>query len=182
MRCRPPAPGCKDNAIKEGSRLALIPRATRLVHAARLEQGATRCRRRNRLVDTLLERIRPVVERLAMDLALIAAARIERELGRLGEAVEVALSTYASDRPDLITAALGPELAAMLTPPKETHADPDRGDHDPVPHVRRGSGRGLHDDGLETEGRARRGLGRTESGPHKRRLRDAKKVSELLDW
>jgi hypothetical protein len=32
--------GCKDNAIKEGSRLSLIPRATRLVHAARLEEGA----------------------------------------------------------------------------------------------------------------------------------------------
>jgi hypothetical protein len=65
-------------------------------------------RRRNQLVDTLLDRIRPVVERLAMDLAHIAAARIERELGRVSEAVEVALSTYASDRPDLITAALGP--------------------------------------------------------------------------
>jgi hypothetical protein len=75
-------------------------------------------RRRNQLVDTLLDHIRPVVERLAMDLAHIAAARIERELGRVSEAVEVALSTYASDRPDLITAALGPELAAMLTPPK----------------------------------------------------------------
>jgi hypothetical protein len=74
-------------------------------------------RRRNQLVDTLLDHIRPVVERLAMDLAHIAAARIERELGRVSEAVEVALSTYASDRPDLITAALGPDLAAMLTPP-----------------------------------------------------------------
>jgi hypothetical protein len=129
--------------------------------------------RRNQLVDTLLERIRPVVERLAHDLALIAAARIERELGRVSEAVEVALSTYASDRPDLITAALGPELAAMLAPPpkphptqrcsvhrevfdvgagcpscaKETHADPDRRDHDPVPHVQGGAGRGLHGDG-----------------------------------
>jgi hypothetical protein len=76
-------------------------------------------RRRNQLVDLLLDRIRPLVERLARDMAYIAAARIERELGRVSEAVEVALSTYASDRPDLITAALGPELAAMLTPPKE---------------------------------------------------------------
>jgi hypothetical protein len=137
--------------------------------------------RRNQLVDTLLERIRPVVERFAQDLAVIAAARIERDLGRLGEAVEVALSTYASDRPDLIMAAFGPELAAMLTPPKETHADPDRGDHDPVPHVRRTSGRGLP--GLEpqrpddtSEAPAQAPPPRREEGERAARLVDASSV------
>jgi hypothetical protein len=82
-------------------------------------------RRRNQLVDLLLDRIRPLVERLARDMAYIAAARIERELGRVSEADEVALSTYASDRPDLITAALGPQPLTAIEPLRRLKPKPE---------------------------------------------------------
>jgi hypothetical protein len=65
--------------------------------------------------DLLLERVRPMVERLAVDLTELAMTRVEAELDRMRDAFEVALSSYAGDgAPDLLTAALGPELANML--------------------------------------------------------------------
>lgn len=65
--------------------------------------------------DVLIERVRPLVERLAANLTELAVARVEAELERMTEAFEVALSAYQSDEPsDLITKALGPELGAML--------------------------------------------------------------------
>lgn len=47
--------------------------------------------------DVLLKRIRPLVERLANDLADLALARIELDLAKLPEVFEAALSSYASD-------------------------------------------------------------------------------------
>lgn len=40
--------------------------------------------------DVLLERVRPLVDRLAKDLAALAVERIEAELTRMGEAFSVA--------------------------------------------------------------------------------------------
>lgn len=63
----------------------------------------------------LLARIQPLVDRLARDLAALAERRIEAEIGRVGEAFEVALSAYQSNgAPDLLEAALGPDLARMF--------------------------------------------------------------------
>lgn len=75
--------------------------------------------------DVLLARIRPLLERLASDLAELAAARFEAELERMEETFAIALSAYASDgdgAADLLTAALGPDLAAMLKPSSTTPA------------------------------------------------------------
>ncbi len=49
--------------------------------------------------DVLLKRVRPMVERLATGLVDVAVARIEAELGRLTEALEIALSAYADEPP-----------------------------------------------------------------------------------
>lgn len=63
----------------------------------------------------LLKRVRPLVERLATDLTELAVRRVEAELERMTEAFSVALSAYQSNgAPDLIEAALGPDLARML--------------------------------------------------------------------
>jgi hypothetical protein len=76
--------------------------------------------------DLLLARVRPLVERFAADLTELVIARIDADLERVGEALAVAASTFASE---------------------VTSADSDRPDHDPVPEVPRGTGRGLHGDG-----------------------------------
>jgi hypothetical protein len=115
-------------------------------------------RRRNQLVDLLLERIRPLVERLARDLAHIAAARIERELGRVGEAVEVALSAFATeDRMPI-------QIGEIMIPCRTCGAAP---------------GEDCRTTEREAADAPIRSLGRD---PHKRRAPRRKKVSELLDW
>ncbi len=69
--------------------------------------------------DVLFARIQPLVDRLANDITELAVRRVEAELERMGEAFAVALSAYASETaPDLLTKALGPELAQMLDAPK----------------------------------------------------------------
>jgi hypothetical protein len=72
--------------------------------------------------DLLLERVRPLVDKLAADIVELVTSRIETELARVGESFHVALSAYASQEP---------------------HADSDRRDHDPVPQVRRRAAREL---------------------------------------
>jgi hypothetical protein len=65
--------------------------------------------------DVLLARIQPLVDRMAADITELAVRRVEAELERMGEAFAVALSAYASDAaPDMITKALGPDIARML--------------------------------------------------------------------
>ena len=61
--------------------------------------------------DLLLNRVRPLVDGLAEDLANLVLERIEAELERMTDTFSVALSAYASDGPDLLTATLGTELA-----------------------------------------------------------------------
>lgn len=91
--------------------------------------------------DVLLKRVRPLVERLAADLTELAVRRMEVEIERIEESLEVALSAYQSaDVPDLLAAALGPELAAMLAgggTSRHTTIDDDgkRGSGQPAPHV-----------------------------------------------
>lgn len=78
----------------------------------------------------LLRRVRPLIDQFVSEITVVVEARIESELVRMGEAIEHALSAFASE------AASG---------------DTDRRDHDPVPHVRRSARRGLP--GLKPEGR-----------------------------
>lgn len=73
--------------------------------------------------DVLRKRFRELTERFADDLAGLVADRIEADIAHIGEILEYSLSAIASDlgapplaEPDLVTAALGPELAGMLTP------------------------------------------------------------------
>lgn len=81
--------------------------------------------------DVLLSRVRPLVERFADDLAALAVRRVETELARIGVALDVALSAYQSDvsqdvdsiSRDVLADALGPQLAAMLTPPDKRQRD-----------------------------------------------------------
>jgi hypothetical protein len=78
--------------------------------------------------ELLLKRVRPLVDRLAEDLASLAVERLEAELVRIEEALTVALSSYQSDSPpNLIAAALGPELAKILdAPEKKPHRKRER--------------------------------------------------------
>lgn len=77
--------------------------------------------------NVLLKRVRPLADSFAKQLIEIAARRIETEIGRMGEAFEVAMSAFASEVSD---------------------ADPDSRDHGAVPQVPRGARRGvpLHQD------------------------------------
>jgi hypothetical protein len=75
--------------------------------------------------EVLLERVRPLAERLAQDMVNVATARIEAEIERIGEAFEVALSAFASEVP---------------------HDDSDRRVDDPLPKVPSGARRQLHGD------------------------------------
>lgn len=81
----------------------------------------------------LRARVRQIVDRVVTDLTELAITRVERELERMGQAFEAGVSSYASEGPpDLITAALGPELAAMLTPtPKKSHKKKRERDYTP---------------------------------------------------
>lgn len=86
--------------------------------------------------NALLKRVRPLVDRFAAELTALAVTRIERELERMEESFEVALSlyetgAYESDGPhDLLTQALGPDLARMLS-----GDDGKRGSRQPAPHA-----------------------------------------------
>jgi hypothetical protein len=81
--------------------------------------------------ELLLRRISPLVDRFVSEITAVVESRIEAELERMGEAIEHALSAFAS------------EVA---------NADSDRPDHDPVPRVRRRSNRRLpqHEERQET--------------------------------
>lgn len=71
--------------------------------------------------DAILARVWPLVDRFANELADLATARLEHELERLSESIAIALSAYASDaETDILTRALGPELAGMLHGPATT--------------------------------------------------------------
>jgi hypothetical protein len=70
--------------------------------------------------DLVRDRLRPLLDRLGRDLAALAEERLEAELARIEHTFDVALSAYQSDgAPDLITKVLGPQVAEMLTPPRE---------------------------------------------------------------
>jgi len=90
------------------------------------------------LRDLLLKRVRPAVERTANQIVDLLITRVETELALVPEALEVALSAFAFT-------------------PEPKHADSDWPDHDPVPTVPSGAGRGLRSDD-------RRGQGRSDSG------------------
>lgn len=88
---------------------------------------------RNALRAALRARVQPMIEQLAADLTELAAERIEADLAHVEEIIEYTLSAIASDLGappldhDLLTDALGPELAGMLDsarPRKGTAREP----------------------------------------------------------